>query len=739
MHLLRAKTKSLLVTWLFSYLSIILVLFLLMSIIIRVYEKALNDATDEFNNYVFGRVTSSVNEVLLNISNLHLTMVRNERLRNLLTEPIADYYLTQQTYDVIDDIKSYKQYMVNTDSLFVYLKDKDCVLSEQGILDSGTYFDIFFDKEKMSYEEWKTVLLNIQNSKYTNMYCKNGIESLAFIFPIPMDSSKSTGVILSNKQYLVKGIEKVEWKSLCDIFVYNTYGDLILSEKRSENDKDIPKTLLELKKYNNSKNTVHISDISVNRDNWKVVTVVEKNIIIQKVLFLHYFVGSSIFVCILLLSFLVKLFIRHNYHPIKVIMELLDVKDRKNEYEVLYNNITEMLKKNRTLLISSKKKDEELKANTLLKLLKGNLERSELSKYGVSFIGEYFSVLIFEIDNISNLFKEDTKLQDSERKQDLKFMLCNVFEELFGDRDVKIYVTEIDGLIVAILNFKSKPDLKQIKNVAVRGVEFINGHFDISLSFSLSEINTGVDSAAKSYEQALETIRYKKFLYIEEPMSFDEIPIGRADSYIFNGHKEKSIINSIKLGKAENAKSVVKNIFDCLEKDKSLSLEYIHFVILDVLSTITKASSEAFPKNFFFATEAEIIKSINNGEPLGSIYSKIINYLDDKCCRINADIKKSRLQKRVEEIKDYVNKNFTSPDINVTTISYHFDLAASYISKIFKENVGISLVDYINRLRMEKAHELINEGNYSISEISKIVGYSNERTFYRIFKKYNVS
>ena len=72
---------------------------------------------------------------------------------------------------------------------------------------------------------------------------------------------------------------------MCDIFVYNTYGDLILSEKRSENDKDIPKTLLELKKYNNSKNTVHISDISVNRDNWKVVTVVEKNIIIQKVLF----------------------------------------------------------------------------------------------------------------------------------------------------------------------------------------------------------------------------------------------------------------------------------------------------------------------------------------------------------------------------------------------------------------------------------------------------------------------
>ena len=147
-------------------------------------------------------------------------------------------------------------------------------------------------------------------------------------------------------------------------------------------------------------------------------------------------------------------------------------------------------------------------------------------------------------------------------------MLCNVFEELFGDRDVKIYVTEIDGLIVAILNFKSKPDLKQIKNVAVRGVEFINGHFDISLSFSLSEINTGVDSAAKSYEQALETLRYKKFLYIEEPMSFDEIPIGRADSYIFNGHKEKSIINSIKLGKAENAKSVVKNILIVLKRIK---------------------------------------------------------------------------------------------------------------------------------------------------------------------------
>ena len=72
---------------------------------------------------------------------------------------------------------------------------------------------------------------------------------------------------------------------------------------------------------------------------------------------------------------------------------------------------------------------------------------------------------------------------------------------------------------------------------------------------------------------------------------------------------------------------------------------------------------------------------------MGSIYSKIISYLDDKCCRINADIK-IQAAKAVEEIKEYVNKNFTSPDINVTTITYHFDLAASYISKIFKENVG---------------------------------------------------
>ena len=59
-----------------------------------------------------------------------------------------------------------------------------------------------------------------------------------------------------------------------------------------------------------------------------------------------------------------------------------------------------------------------------------------------------------------------------------------------------------------------------------------------------------------------------------------------------------------------------------------------------------------------------------------------------------------------------------------------------YLSKTFKKATGKGLLDYIHTLRIEKAKELIKSTDKSLKVIAEEVGYSNNLTLIRAFKRY---
>ena len=68
-------------------------------------------------------------------------------------------------------------------------------------------------------------------------------------------------------------------------------------------------------------------------------------------------------------------------------------------------------------------------------------------------------------------------------------------------------------------------------------------------------------------------------------------------------------------------------------------------------------------------------------------------------------------------------------------VAEKFKLCDSYLSTFFKEQTGENYVSFVERLRMERACELLQDGAYSIDDISRMVGYSNAQTFRRAFKR----
>jgi two-component system, response regulator YesN len=88
----------------------------------------------------------------------------------------------------------------------------------------------------------------------------------------------------------------------------------------------------------------------------------------------------------------------------------------------------------------------------------------------------------------------------------------------------------------------------------------------------------------------------------------------------------------------------------------------------------------------------------------------------------------------MQKIEEYLRTHFQE-DINLQTIADRFFLNRDYISRKFKQEFNETITDYLTKIRIEKAKELLGNPTKKIYEIAYQVGYQNEKYFSKVFKK----
>lgn len=107
----------------------------------------------------------------------------------------------------------------------------------------------------------------------------------------------------------------------------------------------------------------------------------------------------------------------------------------------------------------------------------------------------------------------------------------------------------------------------------------------------------------------------------------------------------------------------------------------------------------------------------------------------DAVCRGMATTKEKESESVVARAKAYIDENYQK-DISLDEVSRLVDISPYYFSKLFKQEQGENFIEYLTRIRMQKARQLLKNPNYSIKEICVMSGYSDPNYFSRIFKKY---
>ncbi len=102
-------------------------------------------------------------------------------------------------------------------------------------------------------------------------------------------------------------------------------------------------------------------------------------------------------------------------------------------------------------------------------------------------------------------------------------------------------------------------------------------------------------------------------------------------------------------------------------------------------------------------------------------------------------IENSRLNRRkrqaMEKTISILDKEFASP-LSLAKLADRAGMSLRALANTFQENFSVSISDYLTRRRMDEARKLLREGALSVMEVAMTVGYDNQSSFGRAYKRY---
>lgn len=188
---------------------------------------------------------------------------------------------------------------------------------------------------------------------------------------------------------------------------------------------------------------------------------------------------------------------------------------------------------------------------------------------------------------------------------------------------------------------------------------------------------------------------------------------------------------------AYGKKSEITDIINQIRKlTKYQPLSFLHYVFLDVLFTCTRYTSEIggditsiLPDT---ANYNHMLNSITSHDELCIMLNLLLNSVYDYRDK-HTDILQGNTIARAQK---YIDANFTLPTISLNSVAQECNVSPNHLSFLFSKYSGITFIDYLTKLRISKAQELLANTNIHISDISYSVGYNDSHHFSHIFKKH---
>lgn len=294
----------------------------------------------------------------------------------------------------------------------------------------------------------------------------------------------------------------------------------------------------------------------------------------------------------------------------------------------------------------------------------------------------------------------------------------------------------MDGLELSRLVKKALPKTKIIILSGYDEFDYAKEAIKIGVSEYLLKPITSVsliDALKKAAESIQEEQEHTRLLerYFVNYEKYMEFP----DQSDYNGVDRKLIENFLKTGDVKECDIFVDEYFEAVGEENYLSLLLRQYMTMDIfycvrefVKSIHAGSEEEYP-------ELNDLKRLSRAIEQAEATKNYLKELFTFALTVRDTNSNDRYGQIIREAKDYIAENFSDSEFSLNRIAEYIGVSPSYFSSIFKQGTGQSFIEYLTKVRIGRACELLKCTTLRAAEIGENVGYSDPHYFSAAFKR----
>lgn len=767
--------RSIVLTWLFSYLAVLL-LPVMISIIVYLESSAtLEEEIHEANHSLLKQVREVMDNYFLSMERLNFEITWNLQVQELLNSnkyasSPNDYIYDR--YKITQDFNFYKSAYPTVDLFYTYLGSDDTVVLP-GTVRSGPFaYETLHPDPSFPYSEWHSLVNRKGFRGFVPMVRidenLNIRKTAAYIssFNTDKDGTLATNVVMIDQSRILGAIQNVELFSKGHVLILNRDNEVLVSNSNETIPSDFPFEQLgnedKFFYYKKDGQKYEIQSIRSERFGLTYISMIPSSLYWEKAQHVRNLTYVSVLISLLGGVLLTYVFLRRNYNPVRRLVQTFSGKPGvsygavHNEFQFLEQAIGSTLSEMDKITDRMKSHQHILRSNFIARLLKGRVDSQipvdeSLITFNMKPISNDYAVIMLYVEASAPFHERLQGMEAGDKQKLLQFIVSNVVEELAGRRH-RGYMAEVDQTLACLINVAEEDadsHMDDLLQIAREAQAFLNTHYHLHLTLSISSVHSGIASISKAYMEALDAMEYKLVMGSNEILSYEQLYKAGADdtetaAYYYPLQVEQQLINYVKVGDFERSKETLNGIIERNLNRPVVSIAIARCLMLDLVSTMMKTVSEIGDgQESFLFQNTKRIERLSSCETIQDMQMQMTGLLQKVCDYTSAKRQQSIQQSRqqalselAERITAFIHEHYRDPNLNITMIGHHFEMKPTYLSKLFKDHTGEGLLDFINKVRINKAKLLLADSKKNITDISGCAGFNDVNAFIRTFKKY---
>lgn len=175
-----------------------------------------------------------------------------------------------------------------------------------------------------------------------------------------------------------------------------------------------------------------------------------------------------------------------------------------------------------------------------------------------------------------------------------------------------------------------------------------------------------------------------------------------------------------------------EELFDQLREKRYYHKEQVYTLMVSLLTAVYKQYPELYGEHPAILREEQIqpwVLRLENLRQIREFVEELLVHLEGK------QEEQSGYSRVIRGVLDYIAEHYGDEDLSITSIAEHLHFSPAYLNVLFKQEIKVTLKQYLSNYRLEMAKKMLEQGYDKVSEIAEQCGYANANYFAKVFRE----